>query len=127
MDERHASTDTNLPKKNFFSSNFILDIFQFVAAIISILFTLLAIYLLCKHMKLRTLVTSLALQQIEEVGAVTMREDVIINNCRIQYYTILALSIKISGLVLYAVLYSRKFKMCRTHLFSNAVKIMLFI
>ena len=61
LEERHASTDTNLPTKGFFSSNFILDVFLFVVAIILVLVTLLAIYLLCKHMKLRTLVTSLAL------------------------------------------------------------------
>ena len=84
-------------------------------------------YLLCEHTKLKTLVTSLALQQIKEVGAVTILEDVIINICKIQFYTIFALSISILGLVLYAVLHSRKFKMCRGCLFSNAVKTMLFI
>ena len=49
-----------------------------------------------------------------------MQEDVIINTCRFQYYTVLALSITILGLVLCAVLHSRKFKMCRGCLFSNA-------
>ena len=78
-------------------------------------------------MKLRMLVSSLTLQQIKEVGAVTIQGDVILNTCKIQYYTILALSITILGLVLYAVLHLRKFKMCRGWLFSNAVKIMLFI
>ena len=33
----------------------------------------------------------------------------------------------ILGLVIFAVLCSRKLKLCRGHLFSNAVKIMLFI
>ena len=73
------------------------------------------------------LVTSLALQQIKEVVAVTVQGDVIINTCKIQYYTILALSITMLGLMLYAVLHSRIFKMCRGCLFSNAVKIRLFI
>ena len=35
------------------------------------------ICLLCKHKKLRMLITSLALQQIKEVGTVTTQEDVI--------------------------------------------------
>ena len=95
FDKRHASTDTNLPNKNFFSDNFILNVFLFVSVVISVLVTLLAIHLLCKHMKLRTLVTSLALQQIKEVGAVTIQKDVIMNTCKIQYYTILALNITI--------------------------------
>ena len=85
-------------------------------------------YLLCKHKKLRTLVTSLALQQIKEVGAVTRQEDVTTAcTCKIQFYIVWALSISIFGLVIFAVLHSRKLKLCRGHLFSNAVKIMLFI
>ena len=86
LEERLTSTDIKLPTKHFFSSNFVLDIFLFVAAIISVLVTLLAIYLLCKHIKLKMLVTSLALQQIKEVGAVTIWEDVTINTCKIQLY-----------------------------------------
>ena len=46
---------------------------------------------------------------------------------KIQFYIILALSISILGLVIFAVLHSRKLKLCRGCLFSNAVKIMPFI
>ena len=46
-----------------------MDVFLFATAIISLLVTNLAIYLLCKHKKLRMLVPSLALQQVREVGA----------------------------------------------------------
>ena len=74
------------------------------------------------------LVTSLALQQVKEVGAVTIQEDVTTAcTCKIQFYIILSLSISIFGLVIFAVLHSRKLKLCRGHLFSNTVKIMLFI
>ena len=55
---------------NFFSNNFIVDVFLFVTAIILLLVTTLVIYLLCKHKKLRTPATSLTLQQMREVGAV---------------------------------------------------------
>ena len=109
LDGRHASMETNLRKKKSLLWQVILDIFLFVAAIISVLVTLFAIYLLCKHTKLRTLLTSLVLQQIKEVGAVTVQGYVIINTCNIQYYTILALSITVLGLMLYAVLQSRTF------------------
>ena len=128
LEERHDNMDKNLPTKNFFSNNFIVDVFIFVAAIILLLVTTLTIYLLYKHEKLRTLVTSLALQQVREVGTVTTEEDVTMTcSCKIQVYIILVLSILILGLVIFAVLHTRKLKLYRGHLFSNAVKIMLFI
>ena len=54
LTERHDNMDENLPNKNYFSNNFIVDVFLFVTAIISLLVTTLAIYLLCKPEKLRT-------------------------------------------------------------------------
>ena len=66
-----------------------MDVFQFVIAMISLLATTLAIYLLCKHKKLRMLVTSLALQQVREVGPVTIQEEVTTAcTCKIQFYII---------------------------------------
>ena len=50
--------------KNFFNSK-IVKIFKFVVAIISIIATVVTIYAICKHNKLRVLVTSLALQQVK--------------------------------------------------------------
>ena len=47
--------------------------------IISILVTTLVLYILCKHTKHKTLVTSLALQQIKELGAVNRKEDILPN------------------------------------------------
>ena len=54
--------------KNFFNSK-IVKIFKFMVAIISIIATVITIYAICKHNKLRALVTSLALQQVKEVKA----------------------------------------------------------
>ena len=48
-------------------------------------------------------------------------------NCTAQFYIILSLSVSIFGLVIFAILQVRGIKLCRGHLFSNAVKIMLFI
>ena len=74
------------------------------------------------------LVTNLALQQIKEVDAVTAQEEVTTScTCKIQFYIILALSISIFSLVIFAVKHSRKLRLCRGYLFSNTVKIMLFI
>ena len=82
--------ETNLPNKNFFSNNFMVDVFLFVTAIISLSVTTLAIYLLCKHQKLRTLVTSLDLQQTKEIGTVKKQKEVTTaRTCKIQFYIIL--------------------------------------
>ena len=77
LEERHPHYRHKFTQQNSLSNNFIIDVFLFVTAIISVLVTILAIYLLCRHKKLRTLVTSLASQQIKEAGVVTKLEDVI--------------------------------------------------
>ena len=83
-------------------------------------------------MKLKAVVTSLVLQQIKEVGMVAKQEHVSIGQdiectCKLQWYTILMLSLSILGLVFFVILKSRKVKLFRAHLFLNRVKIMLFI
>ena len=109
--------------KNFFSENYIVDIFVFITAIISLLATTLTVYLLFKHKKLQTLIASLVLHQVKEVGAVTQKE---INS---EYRTLayISLILIISGLAMVAVLQYRKSKLCKGHMFSNTVKIMIFI
>ena len=47
--------------------------------------------------------------------------------CTMQWYTILMLSLSILGLVIFIILKSRKLKLLRGQLFSNAVNIMLFL
>ena len=74
------------------------------------------------------LVASLALQQVREVDALKIQEEVTTEcTCKIQIYIILALTFTIFGLVMFAVPHSRKLKLCRGCLFSNTVKIILFI
>ena len=46
-----------------------MDVFVFIIAIILIIITMIILYFLCKHNKLRTLVVSLALQRVKEVSA----------------------------------------------------------
>ena len=66
---------------------------------------------------------SLVLQKVKEVGAVTQKE--INTECKI--LTCISLALMILGLVMVAILHYRKSKLCRGHMFSNAVKIMIFI
>ena len=69
------------------------------------------------------LAASLALQQVKEVCRVTQKE--INTECKILTYRSLALTV--FGLVMIAILQYRKSKLCRGCMFSNTVKIMIFI
>ena len=89
-------------------------------------------YVLSEHVKLKFLLTSLALQQIKEVDAVAKQESFSLAQdiectCKIQWYTILMLCLLILGLVLLVILKSMKLILFRGHLFSNAVKMMLYM
>ena len=87
-------------------------------------------YILCKHMKIKTLVASLALQQIKRSRCGSKLIKLVQNiecNCKIQWYTILMLCLSILGLVLFIIIKSRKLKLFRGHLLSKTVKIMLLI
>ena len=82
--------------------------FLFVTAIISLLVTFVVLFIMCKHTKLNSLVTSLALQQLREVDAVTRQEHVsmihdIEYTCNIQWYTICMLMISILGIVVFVI------------------------
>ena len=103
LQERHDNTEINT-NKNFFSENYIVDIFLFTTVIISLLATTLTIYLLCKHKKLQMLIASLVLHQVKEVGAVTQKE--INSECKTLAYISLVLTI--SELVTVAILHFRK-------------------
>ena len=128
LKERHDNMNIEYPNKIFFTNNLIVDIFVFTAAMILTIAIIIILYLLCKHNKLRTLVASLELQQVKEVGTSAVKHDT--NNacnCTPQFYIILVLSASIFGLVFFTILQARRIKLCRGQLFSNTVKIMLFI
>ena len=74
--ERHNidELETEFESKNFFTNNFIIDVFLFVIAIVSVICTIIIIYTICKHNKLRASVTSLAFQQAKEVKAKEISE-----------------------------------------------------
>ena len=119
LQKRHdsESMDSNT-NKNFFSDNYIVDIFIFTLAVISLLATTLTMHLLCKHKKLRALIASLVLQQVKEVGAEMQQTN---SECRTLAY--IGIILTILSLVLVTFLHYRKSKFCEGHRFSNAVKI----
>ena len=118
-----SNTELNT-NKNFFSDNYILDIFMFISVTVSLLVTVLTIYLLCKDKKLQTLIASLVLHQVKEVGT-EITEEEINSECKTLAY--IGIILAILGLATVTVLPYRKSKFCRGCMFSNTVKIMVFI
>ena len=123
LQERHVNMELNT-NKNYFSDNYIMDIFMFISAIFSLLATILTIYFKCKHKKLQTLIASLVLHQVNEVGAQLTQKE-INSECRTLAYIGIILTILCVFMV--TILHYRKSKFCRGCTFSNTVKIMIFI
>ena len=124
LQERHGTTilKTN---KNFFSDNYIVDIFVFISAVISLSTTTLNVYLLCKHMKIRVLIASLVLHQVKEVGATSGSSGETNSECITLAYIGIILTILSSIIVM--LLHYRKLRFCKGQSISNVVKIMIFI
>ena len=114
LNKKHGTTDLST-KKYFFPDNYIVHIFLFITAVISLLVTTLAIYLLCKHKKLKMLVASLALTANKRGRSSTTGG--INTECKILTYISLALTT--FSLVMVATLHYRKSKLCRGCMFSK--------
>ena len=109
----------DLTNTNSFFNNPKIESFLFVTAIISLVFMSIVMNIISKHAKLRSLVTSLAL-------LVLIMQDIECT-CETQWYMIVTLGLVILGIMIFIVINARKLKLFRGHLFSNAVKVMLFI
>ena len=77
-------------------------------------------YILCKHMRLKYVVTSLALQQIKEVGAATRQEDILSEiECACKNTVVHNFDAKFITfrLMVFVILHPQKLKLGRGHLF----------
>ena len=75
FDLQKGHVDGNsLGSKKFHFNRYIIDIFLFITALISLIGTMIVVYLGCKHAKLKSLVTSIALQQIKGMDAVSEQD-----------------------------------------------------
>ena len=97
---------------------------MFIPARIFLLVTILTVYLLCKNKKHQTLITSLVLHQVKEVGAEVSQKEA---NSECKTLAYIGIILIILSLVMVTFLCYRKSKFCRGCTFSNAVKIMVFI
>ena len=124
LEERHVSTikSLNHSNKNFFSNNYIVDIFVFASSVISLISTTLIVYLFCKHKQIRTLMTSLILHKIKNVEASSNETN---SECKTLAY--IGITLTILSLIIVTFLHYRKSRLCKGQKFSNVVKIMLFI
>ena len=75
-----------------------------------IIATAVTICAICKHNKLRVLVTSLALQQVKEVKVEGIEDVDYECKCTAQFCIILTLSIAMIGLIILAILQLRRIK-----------------
>ena len=124
LKERHVSTvePLNNSNKNFFSNNYIVDIFVFTSSTILLISTTLVIYLFCKHKHIRTLVASLILHKIKKVEASSKETN---SECKTLAY--IGIILTVLSLIIVTFLHYRKSRLCKGYKFSNAIKIMLFI
>ena len=121
LDKQHDNTKSKF--KGFISS-FIADIIGFSTALLTIIITLVVIYIVTGDSKLKTLVTNIALQHIKTVEAAALNPNyVICENGLVRILMIINLGI----LTLKALAKLRKSRIFKGRLFSNAIKIKLFV
>ena len=117
------SDNTNSKFKTFISS-FIADIIGFSAALLTVLITLVIVYIVTGHSKLKTLVANMALQCIKAVEAAALNPHYSI--CKNGLVRILMI-LNLSSVTLMALAKLRKSIIFRGRLFSNMIKIKLFM
>ena len=111
------------PKNEFFD-NVAVDIFLFAAAIISMLTIVAIIHLICRHSKLKALLTGIAFQPVNQAEAAVTKQAK--EFCTAQWYTIAALTVLTILLIVYICLSNQKCTLFKRRLYSNTVTIMLF-
>ena len=121
LQEKNDNTNS---KFKTFVSNFIADIIGFSAALLMVLITLVIVYIIMGHSKLKILAANMALQCINTVEAAAFNSHhTICKNGLVGILMIIILAI----VTLMALAKLRKSKIFKGRLFSNTVKIKLFI
>ena len=110
--------------KNKFFDNIAIDIFLFIAAIISMLAVVATIHLVCRHAKLKILLTAIAFQPVKQTEAIVTNQ--IQQHCIVQWYAIAALTLIIVLFIIYICLSTQRCSIFKRRLYSNTVTIMLF-
>ena len=83
------------------------------------------IHLVCRHTKLKALVTGITFQPIRQIEALIDKETTI-QHCTAQWYTIAALTLMVIGLIIYMFTTTQRCTIFKRKLNSNVVTVMLF-
>ena len=110
--------------KQTFFNNIAIDIFLFTAAIISMLAVFAIKHIVCRHAKLKALLTGIAFQPVKLAEAMVSNQTK--QYCTGQWYAIVALTVITVLLIVYNCLTNQKCTIFRRRLYSNTVTIMLF-
>ena len=115
----------NNNNKHSFIDNLIMDIFLFIATILSMIATAAIIHIACKHAKFKALITDIAFQPIKQAEAIfgNGKEQ---HNCTTQWYTIATLTLMIIDLTIYVLATTQKCTIFKRRLYSNTVTVKLF-
>ena len=121
--------DLDKPENNsgfqMFLNSFLANVLIFTAALLTLIITLIIMYMLYRQSKLKALVTNIAMQRIKAVEAADMND--MLCTCKTQWYIMGMLIIIILGMLYLVSNKLRKTIFCKGHLFSNNTKILLFI
>ena len=108
-----------------FPNSFLVDVLLFIATLITMIITLVVMYMVCRQSKLKALVANLALQHTKAVEATDLATRYCI--CEPNWYVVGLLLIILLGITYLVMNKIRKSCLFKGCLFSNMTKIMLFI
>ena len=109
--------------KNDFFDNIAINIFLFIAAIISMFAVMAIIHIACRHAKLKALLNGIAFQPVKQSEAVVAQQTK--EYCTAQWYMIAALTVLTILLIVYICLSNQKCTLFKIRPYSNTVTIML--
>ena len=104
--------------------SFIVDVIGFSAALLTVIITLVIVYIVTGHPKIKTLVANMALQHIKTLEAAALNPNYVI--CETGLVRILMI-INLGIVTLMALAKLKKSRIFKGRLFSNTIKIKLFV
>ena len=127
LDKKEQELDKPEENSKFqsFLNSFLADVLIFTAALITLIITLIIIYMIYGQSKLKALVTNIAMQRIKAVEAADMSN--MLCTCKTQWYIMGMLTIITLGMLYLVTNKLRKSSFFKGCLFSNNTKILLFI
>ena len=117
--------DKSKSKFGSFLKSFLVDVLVFTAAGVTVIISLIIIYILCGQSKMKTLVTNLALQclKLAEAADSTVRYCI----CEPNWYIVGLLMLMLLGITYLVLNKIKRFTLFKGRLFSNVIKVMLFL